>query len=169
MNKKIFIPMLGLLMLIAIVGTAKADIKVSVEIRDSGGNLINEQTVPIGTTAHAYGYYEDTSGTKSATATMQVYFSTDGINFVLAPGGKIFSGTVIDEENKSAGTYAMTELGFYEFRWTCEIQNGGIWCPPAGQVRTKIQLFVPEPATIAGLLMALSAFGLLAFKKKRSK
>lgn len=167
MNKKIFIPVLGLLMLVAIVGTAKADIKVSVEIRDSGGNLINDQIVTIGTTAYAYGYYKDTSGNKPATATMQVYFSIDESSWV--PRGTIFSGTVISGENKSAGTYTMTELGFYQFRWTCEIQNGGSWCPPAGQVRTRIQLVVPEPATIAGLLMALSAFGLLAYKKTRSK
>jgi hypothetical protein len=167
MNKKIFIPMLGLLMLVAIVGTAKAQIIASVQIRDSGGNLINDQTLPIGTTAHAYGYYEDQTGNKPATATMQVYFSIDGSSF--AWKATIFSGTVNDGENKSAGTYTMTELGFYQFRWTCEIQNGGFWCHETAQARTKIQLMVPEPATIVGLLMALSAFGLLAFKKTRSK
>ena len=167
MNKKIFIPILAVLMLTTIVGTAKAQIIASVEIRDSGGNLINDQTVTIGTTAHAYGYYEDQTGNKPATATMQVYFSIDGISFV--PKATIFSGTVYDGENKSAGTYTMTDLGFYQFRWTCEIQNGGQWCQETAQARTRIQLVVPEPATIAGLLMALSAFGLLAYKKTHSK
>jgi hypothetical protein len=98
---------------------------------------------------------------------MQVYFSIDGISFV--PKATIFSGTVNDGENKSAGTYTMSELGYYQFRWTCEIQDGGPWCSETAQARTKIQLVIPEPATIAGLLMALSAFGLLAFKKTRSK
>jgi hypothetical protein len=166
MNKKIFIPILGLLMLIAIVGTANADTTTSVEIRDSGGNLINDQTVTIGTTVHAYGYYKDQSG-KSATALMEVYYSIDNVTFTKE--AEIFSGTVYSGENKSAGPYTMTKLGFYEFRWTCEIPNGTIWCPQTTQVRTKIQLVIPEPATIAGLLMALSAFGLLAFKKTRSK
>lgn len=167
MNKKIFIPMLGFLMLVAIVGTAKAQIIASVEIRDSSNNLINDQTVLIGTTAYAYGYYEDQIGNKPATATMQVYFSNDGSIFTWK--ATIFSGTVNDGENKSAGTYTMTDLGFYQFRWSCEIQGGGPWCQETAQARTRIQLVIPEPATIAGLLMALSAFGLLAFKKTRSK
>jgi len=150
-----------------IVGTAKAQIIATVTIKDSSNNIINDQTVLIGTTAYAYGYYEDKTGSKSATCTMQVYFSTDGSSFVLK--ATIFSGTVDDEENKPAGTYTMNELGFYQFRWTCEIQDGGIWCHETAQARTKIQLIIPEPATIAGLLMALSAFGLLALKKRRSK
>jgi hypothetical protein len=167
MNKKLVLTALGLMMLATFISIAKAQIIASVQIKDFNGNLINEQTVPIGTTAYAYGYYEDQIGNKPATATMQVYFSIDGISFVLK--ATIFSGTVNDGENKSAGTYTMTELGFYQFRWTCEIQNGGFWCQETAQARTKIQLAIPEPATIAGLLMALSAFGLLAFKKTRSK
>jgi hypothetical protein len=167
MNKKIFISVLGLLMLAAIVGTAKAQITASVEIKDSSNNLINGQTVPIGTTAYAYGYYEDLAGIKSATATMQVYFSTDGSTWV--PKGTIFSGTVSDGETKFAGTYTMNELGFYEFRWTCQTIGTSVQCTERAQARTRIQLIIPEPATIAGLLMALLAFGLLAFKKTRSK
>jgi hypothetical protein len=167
MNKKIFISILGLLMLVAIVGTAKAQITASVWIRDSGDNLINGQTVPIGTTAYAYGYYEDLVGNDPATATMRVYFSLDGSTWLERE--TIFSGTVNDGETKFAGTYPMNELGYYQFRWTCEIQDGGPWCSETAQARTKIQLVIPEPATIAGLLMAFSAFGLLAFKKTRSK
>jgi ketol-acid reductoisomerase len=167
MNKKIFIPILGLLMLVAIVGTAKAQIIASVKIRDSSNDLLNEQTVLIGTTAYAYGYYEDQIGNKPATAKMEVYYSMDGVSFTKK--AEIFSGTVNDGETKSAGTYTMNELGFYQFRWTCEIQDGEFWCQETAQARTKIQLVIPEPATIVGLLMALSAFGLLAFKKTRSK
>jgi hypothetical protein len=167
MNKKIFISILGLLMLVATVGTAKAQIIATVEVRDSGNFIINDQTVPLGTIAFAYGYYEDQIGNQPATATMQVYFSIDDVNYVFK--ATIFSGTVNDGETKFAGTYTMDELGFYQFRWTCEIQGGGQWCQETAQARTKIQLFIPEPATIAGLLIALSAFGLLAFKKTRSK
>jgi hypothetical protein len=167
MNKKIFIPILGLLMLIAIVGTAKAQIIATVEIKDSSNNLLNDQTVPIGTTAYAYGHYEDLIGNKPATATMQVYFSSDDVNYVLK--ATFPSVTVNDGETILAGTYTMNELGYYQFRWTCQIQGGGPWCQETAQARTKIQLVVPEPATIAGLLMALSAFGLLAYKKTRAK
>jgi hypothetical protein len=167
MNKKILIPLVGFLVFAALIATAKAQITASVEVRDSNGHLINDQTVLIGTIAFVYGYYEDQIGNKPATATMQVYFSIDEVNYVLK--ATLFSGTVNDGENKSAGTYTMTELGYYQFRWTCEIQDGGQWCQETAQARTKIQLVIPEPATIAGLLMALSAFALLAFKKTRSK
>ena len=167
MNKKILIPLVGFLVLAAIIGTAKAQITASVEIKDINGNVINDQTVIINTVAYAYGHYEDLIGNKPATATMQVYFSTDGSSWVFK--ATIFSGTVNDGETKFAGTYTMNQLGYYQFRWTCEIQDGGQWCQETAQARTKIQLVIPEPATIAGLLMALSAFGLLAYKKTRSK
>jgi hypothetical protein len=167
MNKKIFIPILGLVMFSLMVGSAKAQVAVSVEIRDASNYILNGQTVLINTVAYAYGHYEDTIGNAQATAKMEVYYSTDGVSYVQK--AVIFNGIINDGETKLAGTYTMNELGYYQFRWTCQIIGASTWCQETAQARTKITLITPEPGTIAGLLMGLIAFGLLAFKKTRAK
>jgi hypothetical protein len=67
----------------------------------------------------------------------------------------------------------MNELGTYEFRFTCQIGTPEtlaiLRCDERAQARTTIQLVVPEPGTLAGLAMALAAFGFLTVKKTRTK
>lgn len=167
MNKKILILILGLLAFSLIVGTAQAQITVSVEIRDSGNNIINNKAVKINTVAYAYGHYEDTLGNAQATASMAVYYSIDNVTFTKE--AVIFNGTINDGDTILAGNYTMNKIGFYQFRWTCQIIGRSTWCQERAQARTHIQLVVPEPATIAGIIMAFTAFGLLALKKTRKK
>jgi len=171
MNKKILIPIVGLLVLAAMAGIAKADIKVSIEVKDSNAIVISEATVPINTIAYVYGHYEDQSGNSPASALMEAYFD-DGSGLVYR--ATLFSGTVNDGDTIMGTPYTMTELGTYEFRWTCTKQVGTgeitVLCrQERAQARTRILLVIPEPGTLAGLIMALSAFGLLATRKIRAK
>jgi len=159
-------------MFAAIIGIAKADIKASIEVKDSNpGNSIDGQTVPVNTVAYVFGHYEDLSGNTPASAIMEVYFD-DGSGW--AYRATLFSGTVNDGET-IIEPYTMTELGYYEFRWTCEKAGAGtsgmsIFCrQERAQARTTVQLVIPEPGTLAGLIMALSALAFLAVKELRIK
>jgi hypothetical protein len=103
---------------------------------------------------------------------MEVYFTGSPSNFnEILYSGSINSGATVTE------TYALTSLGSYEFRWTITKTLGSTTATGTPTVQciqeralahTTITAFViPEPATIAGLAMTLSALGLLAVKRRR--
>jgi len=173
MNKKISIAILALIMFAAFIGIAKAQIKAQIEIKDSGDNIISDTHVLPGTVAYVHGTYEDLSGNVPASALMQVYFDDD---LTSGPGWQLkeelFSGPVNDGDTVTR-TYTMTELGFYQFRWRCikEAGTSGMSILCVREVGLDLgQVFViPEPGTLAGLITALSAFGLLALKRIRTK
>jgi len=155
---------------LAFLGVAMAQITASIHVKDSNGNDISGGTVPINTVAHAYGSYEDLGGDAPASGRLDVYFNDgSGLKFE----ANVWSGTLLDGETKECPPYTMTKLGTYEFRWTCQVGQPGtlglVRCDEKTQTRTTIQLVVPEPGTLAGLAMALGAFGFLAVRRSRSK
>jgi hypothetical protein len=107
--------------------------------------------------------YEDLSGSASATGVMKVYHNN-------VSKETLYNGIVADGETITK-TYLMSEPGTYEFRWDCtKITAAGysIQCvTERALVRAQVMLVVPEAGTIAGLVMALSAFGLLAIKRTK--
>lgn len=168
MNKKIMPILLAVVAIVAVVafalvGTAKAQIAVSIDVKDSGGNSIVNSTVPINTMAYVYCTYEDKGGSVSATGVMKVYHNN-------VSKETLYNGIVADGETITR-TYLMSELGTYEFRWDCtKLTAGGysIQCvADRALIKAQVLLVVPEAGTIAGLVMALSAFGLLAIRRTK--
>ena len=168
MNKKILIAVLGVIVLSMIIGTAKAQISVSIDLKDSGGNSIKDTTVNVNTVAYVYGGYEDLSGSVPATGVMDVYYNNG--SGILVHRQTLYNGPVNDGET-IIRTYQMTEPGSYEFRWACtKLAASGISVQCVSEralIKAHVTLTVPEPGTIAGLIMALSAFGLLAIRKTK--
>jgi hypothetical protein len=174
MNKKIMPILLALVVTVAVVafaalaGTAKAQIAIAIELKDSHGNNIVNSTVPINTVAYVYGYYEDKSGSVAATGVMDVYY--DAGSGVLVHKQTLYNGPVNDGETIMR-TYKMTEPGSYEFKWVCtKLATSGISVQCVSEralIKAHVTLIVPEPGTITGLIMALSAFGLLAIRRTK--
>ena len=162
------------------LSTANAQITATITIKDYKGNIINDKTVHIGTTAYIHGHYEDQAGNSPASVQMDVFYD-GGSGYTHK--ATIWSGSLEDGETVIE-TYTMSEPGSYQFRMTCETETpdsvgalrsgaprtlGIQRCEEIAQARTTIQLVTPEPGTLAGLAMALTAFGLLAVKRKRAK
>jgi len=175
MNKKIAIAILASVMFLAIIGTAKATIEASIQVKDSGGNSIGGETVPLPTVAYVYGTYKDLDGNAPASATMQVYYDDDpttGAGWQYR--ATLFTGTVNDEQTIES-TYVMTEVGCYQFRWRCVKESSGssdemsILCTQEVALALAQVFAVPEPGTLAGLLMGLSAFGFLGVRSLRKR
>jgi len=170
MKKEIPIAILTLLVFAAFVGVARAQIVALIEVKDSGGNSIKDVTVPLYTVAYIYGTYQDLGGDAPAEASMIVRFD----------GGSgweyrdtLFSGIVSDGQTVER-TYTLTESGSYQFIWRCEQESAGtsrisISCTNEVATDRVVTFVIPEPGTLAGLITALSALGLLAFKKIRAK
>jgi hypothetical protein len=141
---------------------ARAQLVASIEVTDSIGNSIVNSTVPINTIAHIQCTYQDLDGSVSATGVMEVYF-----NNVFKE--TLYSGVVADGETITK-TYLMNEPGTYEFRWDCTKLTDGefAYCRiERALIKAQVMLVVPEPGTIAGLMMALSAFGLFVLRKAK--
>jgi hypothetical protein len=164
MKKKMLIMPIALAMLALFIAAANAQITCSVQVKDSNGNVISGGSVPINTVTYIYGHYEDLGGNSQANAVMEVYYN-DGSGLKLE--ATLFTGNINDGATITQ-TFTMSKLGTYEFRWSCQLGTSQS-CQERTQARTTIQLVVPEPAAIVGLLMALSAFGILAFKRTRTK
>jgi len=169
MNRKIFLAILGIIIFAVAIPVARAQLTVTIDVKDSNGNSLKDATVALNTAVTVHGYYKDNNGDKSAFAKMQVYFD-DGTGKKLQ--ATLYSGYV-SSGNTIIKPFTMTKQGTYEFRWDCTKQGStttatfSTLCRIERGVTHAIVLVVPEPATIAGLLMALSAFGLFAIKKSK--
>jgi hypothetical protein len=169
MRRELLFSIFALAMFAAFLGIANAQIKASITVKDSKGDTISGTTVLIGTTAYVSGYYEDQGGNAQASGLMEVYFN-DGSGWKYK--ATIWFGNLNDGDTVIGTPYTMSELGSYEFRWTCQkIVPGSLTvrCEERTQTRTTIQLVVPEPGTLIGLSMALAAFGFLAIRRTRAK
>lgn len=164
MNRKISMATLTLVVFALAMGVANAQIYAELELKDAGGNNLNGETVLLGTVVHVYTTY-NLAGS-SALSTLGVYHD-DGSG--LTHEKTLYNGLVNDGQTIEE-TFTVTEHGTYQFELMCEKINGEGSIKCEERVRVIAQTFVvPEPGTIAGLMMALSAFGLLAFKKLRTK
>lgn len=168
MNKKLVLAALVLVMFATFIGIAKAQINVTLTLTDASNNSISG-TVPAGTVVYVHGFYSNQIS--PASGLMEVYYNSGPTGQTLY-SGNVNSGQTITE------TYTLTKAGSYEFRWTCTVvigTSGGTASDIGTQCIIKrgfvtvsiVTLPVPEPATLAGLIMALSAFGLLAIKKAK--
>ena len=173
MKKNIVLATLGLMIFAILIGVARAQINVSITLTDAGNNSISS-TVPIGTTVYVHGFYQDASSGASAGALMEVYYDNGS---GLTSQTTLYSGSVDSGQTITTST-TLTQPGSYEFRWTCTqvitasslgTAGFGTQCViKRGFITvTLVTLPVPEPGTLAGLIMALSAFGLLAVKKAK--
>jgi hypothetical protein len=170
MKNKTVTLIFALIAFTAIIGIAQAQIQATIEVKDSIGNKIDGQTVPIGTTVYIYGKYIDGQGAPAA-ALMEVYYNGTGPS----THETLYSG-IVTSGGTITKTYQLTKLGTYEFRWTvtktiASASTQGIVAPYCLQqralARTTVNAFqVPEPATIFGLIMGLSALGFVAIKKR---
>jgi hypothetical protein len=170
MNRKMLIAIIALAMFAALIAAANAQITATITVKDASNNIISGGTVHLGTVAYVSGNYLDLHGSSPASGQIDVYFN-DGSGLVYK--ATIWSGNLNDGQTATAPPYAMNELGTYEFRFTCQAGTAEtlaiLRCDERVQARTTIQLTVPEPGTLAGLAMALSAFGFLAVRKARAK
>jgi hypothetical protein len=163
MHKKLVLTALGLMMLATFIGIARAQIDVTITLTDASNTSIGS-TVPVGTIVYVHGFYSNQGS--PADGLMEVYYNNGQTKETLY-SGSVNSGQTITE------SYTLTKEGSYEFRWTCTVEVGtsgfGAQCIiKRGFVTVQIlTLQVPEPGTLAGLIMALSAFGLLAIKKAK--
>jgi len=172
MSKKILFVILALVMFAAIIGIAKAQLEVQIEVKDSNGNNIDGETVLPNTVAYVNGTYKDLEGDAPASALMQVYYDDDLSTPDWQFRETLFNDTVTNGQSIERN-YTMTELGYYQFRWRCAKDSGtsemSIRCVGEVGFDLALVLTIPEPGTLAGLIMALSAFGLLAVKRIRTK
>jgi len=170
MNRKIFLAILGIIIFAVAIPVARAQLTVTIDVKDLlNGNSLKNATVNLNTNVTVYGYYEDNNGGLPATAKMEVYFN-DGTGKKLE--ATLYSGYV-SSGSTTIKPFTMTKQGIYEFKWDCTKQGStttatfSTLCTTErgiGYVQVSV---VPEPATIAGLLMALSAFGLFAVKRSK--
>jgi len=164
-------PNVVILILVAVLiavtaSAAKAQIDPSIEVKDLSNNVLNGQTVNLNTIVVIYCEYIDATHPTS-TGYIDVFLDQgSGFNYL----GNIWTGPVNSGQFIQSPNYTLSQMGTYKFTWSVQaLQTNGGPCPETAQVGTTLRLVVPEPATIAGLAMGLSAFGLLALKKKLSK
>jgi long-subunit fatty acid transport protein len=159
-------------MALVAVGAVQAAPTLSIQVTDSKGSNITGTTVPAGTVATVSAYYVD-SGGSGAQATLNVFYDGgSGLNLVAT----LYSGTVNSGDTVTE-SYMLTNVGTYEFRWTCTpastVSSSGFStnCPASYQQRCQVntspQNDVPEPLPAAGLTIGLLAFGLFVLRRKR--
>ena len=165
MKKPGLVLIIGLLAAIALTAVAQAQITAQIQIKDLNGNVINDgQIVHLNTIIKVYGIYNDPAGTP-ATYKISVYLDTGSGTYTPITS---WTGTVESGQPAESQQYTLNQLGTYEFNLT--VTSGAmISCNEKARASTRIQLTVPEPATLAALTMGLGALGLFAFKKKRTK
>jgi hypothetical protein len=165
MNKRILLTVFTIIAAAAFISAAQAQINLTITITDAGGISLGN-TVPINTIVYVHAYYADAGTGAPAAGVLTVYYNGAATPTATLYNGQVASGQTITQ------TYNLTKTGNYEFRWTCTetIANGAALQCITRRGLTSYPLLVlpvPEPGTIAGLIMALSAFGLLAIKKAK--
>ena len=147
---------------IVIINFVRANTYVSIEVKDSNGNSIVGQTVPINTVAYVYGHYE---GSGIALATMKVSYDDDPNS---GPGWRdtvvLFQGYVANGSNTTR-SYTLTKAGYYNFTWICQTSLTDTKAETKF-VSATVGFVIPEPGALAGITMAISAFVFLAAFKK---
>jgi hypothetical protein len=169
-NRKIALIIIIALFLAAAATTAEAKITVTIGLLNQNGNPLTDNTVlPVGTAINITARYQNTNP-YYANAILTVYYSPNNITYTYK--ATLYSSTLGYNKTINVGPYPLTDIGYYEFRWTCT-EN-----PPAyalrstagcsngsAQTRTYLNNVVPEPAPVIGALLAVLALGIFFFKK----
>jgi hypothetical protein len=164
-NKLIVI--LAAVLFFASLTVGKADMTLWVDVRDSGGSSIAGTTVPVGTLVYAYGYYNNSPGI-DASATITVFYSVDNTSF--AEKATLFSGTVVPGQTVVGSAFALTDIGYYQFRWTCtEILDSSRCDNGVKQARVVLNNAVPEPAPLVSAVLGVLALGVFFVRKRNVK
>jgi hypothetical protein len=178
MNRKIVLVIFGMLIVTALVGIVRAQINVTLTLTDASNNPLGS-TAPLGTTVYVHASYQDVAGGTPASAVLEMdYNGTVPITKTTLYSGTVISGQTITE------SATLTEPGSYAFKWTCTqgatssslgataggSESSGIepqCIIRVGYVTATVYIPLPEPGTLVGLIMALSAFGFWAVKKTK--
>jgi hypothetical protein len=178
MRRKIGLAVFGAIMIALVVGIARAQINVTLTLTDENNNPLGS-TVSAGTTVYVHAFYQDVGGSTPATAVLVMeYNGTIPATDTTLYNGTITSGQTITE------SAVLTKPGTYLFTWTCTQGDtitsletsasrsgssgiGSQCVVKVGYITATVEVPLPEPGTIAGLAMALSAFGLIAIKKAK--
>ena len=166
MKAKILTLILIMAIIAVVGGAAKAQIDPTIQVRDLSNNVLNGQTVHLNTVVIIHCTYTDPAH-PSGTGYIDVFLDNGtGFNYL----GNIWNGTVNSGQAIQSPPYTLNQMGTYKFAWTVQAaQTSPGPCPETAQVTTTISLVVPEPSALAGLAIALSAFGFFAFRKKPTK
>jgi hypothetical protein len=166
MKAKILTLLLVLFIVALSAGAANAQLDPTIEVKDLSNNVLNGQTVYVNTNVIISCQYID-AAQPSSTGYIDAWLD-QGSGFVYL--GNVWTGPVNSGQTIQSPQYTLSQIGTYKFTWTVQgLQVNGAPCPETAQVATTIRLHIPEPATLAGLAMALSAFGFLAAKRKLKK
>lgn len=169
---KKLVVVLAVVLFFAAVEGVKASMTISTTVLDVNGNDITGTTVPVGTAVNVTGTYVNPDG-NMANATLDEYFSVDNTTFALT--ATLFNGEVSSGQTINVGPYVLTNVGYYQFWWTCvEIIPGDSSCNNgADQMRvcmnTYLSNVVPEPAPLIGGLMGILALGVFFLGRKTVK
>jgi len=167
-NRKITFSIITILVLAAAAAIAEAKITVTIGLLSQSGNPLTENTVlPVGTAINVTARYQNTNP-YSANAILTVYYSPNNTTYIYR--ATLYSNTLGYNKTINVGPYPLTDIGYYEFRWTCT-ETTYTFGSTAGcsngsaQTRTYLSNVVPEPAPLIGALLAVLALGVFFFKK----
>jgi hypothetical protein len=167
-NKKITFSIIIILVLAAAAAIAEAKITVTIGLLNESGNPITENTVlPVGTAINITARYQNTNP-YSANAILTVYYSPNNTTYTYK--ATLYSSTLGYNKTINVGPYPLTDIGYYEFRWTCTETTSALGSTAgcsngSAQTRTYLNNVVPEPAPVIGALLAMLALGIFFFKK----
>jgi len=162
---------LAIMLFFGAASVVKANLQESIDVQDSGGISIVNMAVPVGTVVTVYVDYGDPTTKAKASASLDEYYGLDPSSLTYV--GNLFTG-VVDDGYTNKGSYVLSNVGYYEFRWTCAENLGSPGCTyPANQQRAGVFTIpnnnVPEPAPFVGLSMGILALGLFFVKRKNLK
>jgi hypothetical protein len=166
MKSNVLILILVVTLVAATAIAVKAQIDPTIEVRDLSNNVLNGQTVNLNKIVIIHCEYIDAAH-PSSTGYIDVFLDQgSGFNYL----GNLWTGPVNSGQWIQSPQYTLSQMGTYKFTWSVQaLQTNGGPCSETAQVGTTLRLVVPEPATLAGLVMALSAFGFLAVRRKFAK
>lgn len=162
---------LAITLLFGATSAVKASLQESIDVQNSGGTSIVNQAVPVGTVVTVYVTYGDPTTKAKASASLDEYYGLNPSSLTYI--GNLFTG-IVNNGYTNKATYVLSNVGYYQFRWTCAENLGSPDCTyPANQQRagmfTTPDNKVPEAAPLIGLSMGILALGLFFVKRKNVK
>jgi len=139
------------------ISITQGQIIASISLRDVNDHIVDNTIINIGSTITIHCTY-NSNGAGNAMGKLAVMINNSSYT-ILVQNQSMTNGQVFTYQ------YKPTTIGEYNFRWTCKLDNGDE-CAETTQVRTRITLAIPEPATIIGVLSAIGALVLYAKRKQ---